>query len=82
MFAALADPTRRAILARLSEGPATAGELAEPFTISKPAISQHLRVLEGAGLIERTVQARYRSCSIRTDPLDDVSEWVERLRQH
>jgi DNA-binding transcriptional ArsR family regulator len=82
VFAALADPTRRAILTRLSEGPATAGELAEPFMISKPAISQHLKVLEHAGLIERTAHARYRSCRIRTDPLDDVSEWVERLRAH
>jgi DNA-binding transcriptional ArsR family regulator len=82
VFAALADPTRRAILTRLSEGPATAGELAEPFTISKPAISQHLKVLENAGLIERTTQAQYRSSRIRTEPLDDVSEWVERLRAH
>jgi DNA-binding transcriptional ArsR family regulator len=82
VFAALADPTRRAMLTRLSEGPATAGELAEPFTISKPAISQHLKVLENAGLIERTAQAQYRSSRIRTEPLDDVSEWVEQLRAH
>jgi DNA-binding transcriptional ArsR family regulator len=80
VFSALADPTRRAILSRLRGGPTTVGELSAPFSISAPAISQHLRVLENAGLIERTATAQWRTCSIRTEPLDDVQEWIEKHR--
>ncbi|WP_448006579.1 ArsR/SmtB family transcription factor [Agromyces bauzanensis] len=80
VFHALADPTRRAILSRLHSGPTTVGELAEPFAMSRPAISQHLRVLERAGLIERTTTAQWRTCTLRTAPLDEASEWVERHR--
>ena len=80
VFQALADPTRRAILSRLRVGPTTVGELAEPFAMSRPAISQHLNVLERAGLIERTVSAQWRTCTLRTEPLDEASEWVERHR--
>lgn len=80
VFQALADPTRRAMLSRLRVGPATVGELAEPFEMSRPAISQHLKVLERAGLIERTAHAQWRSCTLRTEPLDEASEWVERHR--
>ncbi|WP_136707618.1 metalloregulator ArsR/SmtB family transcription factor [Agromyces sp. H66] len=80
VFHALADPTRRAILSRLHSGPTTVGELAEPFAMSRPAISQHLRVLERAGLIERTTTAQWRTCTLRTEPLDEASEWVERHR--
>ena len=80
VFHALADPTRRAILSRLHGGPTTVGELAEPFAMSRPAISQHLNVLERAGLIERTVNAQWRTCTLRTEPLDEASDWVERHR--
>lgn len=80
IFAALADPTRRGILSRLAAGPATVGELAKPFTISAPAISQHLRVLESAGLIERSRQAQWRTCALRTEPLDDAATWVDHHR--
>ncbi|GAA4379940.1 ArsR/SmtB family transcription factor [Agromyces bauzanensis] len=80
VFHALADPTRRAILSRLHGGPTTVGELAEPFAMSRPAISQHLKVLERAGLIERTTTAQWRTCTLRTEPLDEASEWVERHR--
>ncbi|MFC6356135.1 ArsR/SmtB family transcription factor [Luethyella okanaganae] len=80
VFTALADPTMRAILSRLAQGPATVGELAEPFSVSRPAISQHLTVLGSAGLIERTTEAQWRRCTIRTAPLDEVSEWVDRHR--
>ena len=80
IFQALADPTRRAILSRLKEGPSSVGDLAAPFTISKPAISQHLKVLESAGLIERQKNAQWRTCSLRTEPLDDVAEWVNKHR--
>ncbi|MGX5696543.1 ArsR/SmtB family transcription factor [Agromyces soli] len=80
VFQALADPTRRAMLSRLRVGPATVGELAEPFTMSRPAISQHLKVLERAGLIERTATAQWRTCTLRTEPLDEASAWVERHR--
>ena len=76
-FAALADPTRRAILARLARGEATVGELAEPFDISLPAVSRHLRVLEGARLIERRVDAQWRMCSLNAEPLQEASEWIE-----
>ena len=80
VFSALADPTRRAMLSRLARGAATVGELAEPFSISRPAISQHLTVLEAAGLIERTTEAQWRRCSIRTEPLDGAAVWVDQHR--
>ena len=75
-FAALADPTRRSILTRLAEGEATVHELAEPFPVSLPAISRHLKVLERAGLIARTREAQWRRCRLRTDPLDDAVGWM------
>jgi DNA-binding transcriptional ArsR family regulator len=81
IFQALADPTRRAIISRLQEGPTTVGELSEPFAMSRPAVSQHLNVLERAGLIERTTDAQWRRISLRTEPLDEVSVWVERHRR-
>ncbi len=81
VFAALADPTRRAILARLSEGPATVGELGAPFAISKPAISQHIKVLRRAGLVEQAAQAQWRTCTLRTERLDEASEWIDRHRR-
>lgn len=81
VFTALADPTRRAILSRLSQGPATVGEVAAPFVVSAPAISQHLKVLERAGLVTRTTQAQWRTLSMQAKPLDDVSAWVEKHRQ-
>jgi DNA-binding transcriptional ArsR family regulator len=80
VFQALADPTRRAIISRLRAGATTVGELAEPFRMSRPAISQHLKVLERAGLIERTTAAQWRRCSLRTEPLDEASAWVDRHR--
>jgi DNA-binding transcriptional ArsR family regulator len=81
-FAALADPTRRAILARLAEGEATVGELAAPFDMSLPAISKHLKVLERAGLIERGRQAQWRPCRLeaRAQRLKEVADWLERYR--
>ncbi|MGH3332877.1 MAG: ArsR/SmtB family transcription factor [Nocardioidaceae bacterium] len=81
IFAALADPTRRAILARLTEGDATVSELAEPFSISLPAISRHLKVLEQAGLISRSRSAQWRSSSLRAEPLREVLDWVEPYRE-
>lgn len=81
VFAALADPTRREILSRLSEGPATVGEVAAPFTLSAPAISQHLKVLERAGLVARATRAQWRTLSMRPEPLDQASAWVERHRR-
>ena len=80
-FAALADPTRRAILARLADGEATVNELAEPFDISLQAVSKHLKVLERAGLITRGQNAQYRPCRLEAAPLDDAVEWIERHRQ-
>lgn len=80
-FAALADPTRRAILARLVEGECSVGELAEPFAMSKPAISKHLRVLERAGLVSQRREAQWRQCRINGAPLKSVAEWTERYRQ-
>ena len=80
VFAALADPTRRAILTHLQRGPATAGDVAAPFAMSRSAISQHLKVLERAGLIERTADAQWRRCTLRTEPLDEASAWVDRHR--
>lgn len=79
-FAALADPTRRAIIARLAAGEATVGELAEPFDISGPAISRHLKVLEAAELIERRVDARWRVCSLRRDRLAEAQTWIGDVR--
>ena len=78
-FAALADPTRRAMLERLAQGPATVKELAEPFDISMPAISNHLKVLERAGLIERGREAQWRPAQLQTAPLEGVSQWLENL---
>jgi DNA-binding transcriptional ArsR family regulator len=80
-FAALADPTRRAILARLLDGSATVKELSAPFAMSGPAISKHLRVLERAGLIRQGREAQWRPCELDALPLKDVSEWAERYRQ-
>ena len=80
-FAALADPTRRAILARLMAGPASVTELAEPFTISLPAVSKHLKVLEQAGLIARGREAQWRPCRLEADPLKEVADWVEGYRR-
>jgi DNA-binding transcriptional ArsR family regulator len=79
-FAALADPTRRAILARLACGECSVTELAAPFDMSMPAVSKHLRVLERAGLIARGRQAQWRPCRIEAGPLKDVAEWAERYR--
>lgn len=80
-FAALADPTRRAILARLSAGEATVTELAEPFEISLPAISRHLKVLEQAGLISRGRDAQWRPCRLETAALEELDGWVGRYRK-
>ena len=79
-LSALADPTRRAILARLSQGEATVNELAEPFDISLPAISRHLKVLESAGLISRGRDAQWRPCRLEAAPLRAVDDWLERYR--
>src|SRR5688500_17060660 len=76
-FAALADPTRRAILARLAEGEARVSELAEPFSVSLPAISRHLKVLERAGLIERGREGQARPSRLRAEPLEDAVRWME-----
>lgn len=80
-FAALADPTRRAILARLTTGEASVTALAEPFDMSLPAISKHLKVLERAGLIARTRDAQWRPCTLHAGPLKDASDWLERYRE-
>ncbi|MFJ5383443.1 ArsR/SmtB family transcription factor [Cupriavidus sp. CER94] len=82
VFAALADPTRRAILARLAQGEAPVSELARPFDMSAPAISRHLRVLADAGLIEREVNARWRICHLRPGALRDAHGWLETYRRH
>jgi DNA-binding transcriptional ArsR family regulator len=82
VFAALADPTRRAILARLASGEASVTELAEPFDMSLPAVSKHLKVLERAGLIERGREAQWRPCRLRAEPLREVDGWVEQYRRH
>jgi DNA-binding transcriptional ArsR family regulator len=79
-FAALADPTRRAILARLATGDCSVTELAEPFDMSMPGVSKHLRVLERAGLIARGREAQWRPCRIEAGPLKEVAEWAERYR--
>lgn len=80
-FSALASPTRRAILTRLAEGPATVKELSAPFSISGPAVSKHLRVLEGAGLIERGREAQWRPAQLDAAPLREVSEWADSFRR-
>src|SRR5215510_687874 len=81
-FAALADPTRRAILARLALGEASVMELAEPFAMTQPAISKHLKVLERAGLISRSRDAQRRPCRLEAKPLAEATEWLERYRQY
>ena len=80
-LSALADPTRRAILARLSLGEATVNELAEPFPVSLPAISRHLKVLEAAGLISRGREAQWRPCRLEAEPLRQVDGWLDRYRR-
>jgi len=82
VFAALADPTRRAILDRLAAGEATVNELAEPFPISLQAISKHLKVLERAGLITRGRDAQWRPCRLEAEPLREVAAWAEQYRRH
>jgi DNA-binding transcriptional ArsR family regulator len=81
-FSALADPTRRAILARLATGAATVKELSAPFAMSGPAVSKHLRVLERAGLIARGREAQWRPCRLEAAPLEEVAEWAENYRRH
>jgi DNA-binding transcriptional ArsR family regulator len=81
-FAALADPTRRAILARLASGEATVSELAAPFDMSLPGISKHLKVLQRAGLIEQGRQAQWRPCRLQAEPLREVADWVGQYRRH
>ena len=80
-FAALADPIRRSILTRLAEGEATVGQLAEPFAVSLPAISRHLKVLERAGLVSRGREAQWRPTRMQTEPLDEAIEWMRSRRQ-
>jgi DNA-binding transcriptional ArsR family regulator len=80
-FAALADPTRRAILARLAAGDATVNELAEPFALSLPAISKHLKVLERSGLISKGRRAQFRPCHLEPEVLDGAVDWIERNRR-
>jgi DNA-binding transcriptional ArsR family regulator len=80
IFAALADPTRRAMVARLAEGEATVTELAAPFDMSLPAISKHLKVLQRAGLVEQGRQAQWRPCRLKPEPLRDIASWLERYR--
>jgi DNA-binding transcriptional ArsR family regulator len=81
IFAALADPTRRAIVARLADGEATVTELASPFDMSLPAISKHLKVLQRAGLVEQGRQAQWRPCRLKPEPLRDVATWLERYHE-
>lgn len=81
-FSALADPTRRAILARLALGETSVKELAEPFDMSPPAVTKHLKVLERAGLISRGRHAQWRPCALKAAPLREVSDWVEQYRRH
>lgn len=80
-FAALADPTRRAILARLAKGETSVSELAEPFEMSMPAVSKHLKVLERAGLITRSREAQWRPCSLNARPLKQAASWIEEYRR-
>jgi DNA-binding transcriptional ArsR family regulator len=79
-FAALANTTRRAILARLADGAATVNELAEPFALTLPAVSKHIKVLERAGLVVRGQRAQYRPCALDASPLEEVATWAERYR--
>lgn len=81
-FSALADPTRRAILLRLSRGEATVGELAEPFDLRLPTVSKHLKVLQKAGLVSQSRKAQWRPCQLEAGPLEDVAVWAERFRSH
>jgi DNA-binding transcriptional ArsR family regulator len=81
IFAALADPTRRSILTRLAEGEATVNELAEPFAVSLPAVSRHLKVLERAGLIVRSREAQWRPSRLQAQPLDEALEWIQSRKQ-
>jgi DNA-binding transcriptional ArsR family regulator len=81
IFAALADPTRRAILARLTQGEATVSELAEPFAISPPAVTKHLKVLRRAGLITQGRQAQWRPCRLEAAPLKEIADWLEDYRR-
>jgi DNA-binding transcriptional ArsR family regulator len=81
VFAALADPTRRAILARLASGEASVKELAEPFEISAPAVTKHLKVLQRAGLITQGRQAQWRPCRLEPKPLHEIADWVEQYRR-
>jgi DNA-binding transcriptional ArsR family regulator len=81
-FAALSDPTRRAILARLAEGEASVKDLSAPFDMTQPAISKHLRVLERAGLVEQGRQAQWRPRRLRAEPLRDIADWVSQYRRH
>ena len=80
-FQALADPTRRAILARLALGEASVSDLAEPFAISLPAVSRHLKVLEQAGLVSRTREAQWRPCQLNAGPLKDAAGWIDHYRR-
>ncbi len=81
VFSALGDPIRRAIVSRLQNGPATVGQLAKPFRVSRPAISKHLRVLERAGLVRRTREGRMSRCELDASHLHDASEWLEQYRR-
>ncbi|HYD53445.1 MAG TPA: metalloregulator ArsR/SmtB family transcription factor [Gemmatimonadaceae bacterium] len=81
-FAALADPTRRALLARLARGEATVNQLAEPFDVSLPAVSRHLKVLEQAGLVSRGRDAQFRPARLEAAPLREAADWIERYRAH
>ncbi|MGI9205290.1 MAG: ArsR/SmtB family transcription factor [Woeseiaceae bacterium] len=81
VFRALSDPTRRKLLARLTDGAAMVTELAKPFDMSLPAVGKHLRVLEGAGLIRRTIQGRVHRCALNPLPLKNAGEWIERYEQ-
>ncbi|QDU61627.1 Transcriptional repressor SdpR [Planctomycetes bacterium Pan216] len=81
-FSALADPTRRAILSRLASGERTVGELAEPFDMTAPAITKHLKVLQRAGLIERGRKAQWRPCRLKAEPLKDASDWIAQYRKY
>lgn len=81
-FAALADPTRRAILARLASGEASVSELAEPFDMTMPAVSKHLKVLENAGLVARGKNAQWRPRKLNAGPMKDADDWLENYRQH
>jgi DNA-binding transcriptional ArsR family regulator len=82
IFAALADPTRRAILARLADGEVSVNELAAPFSVTLPAISKHLKVLEKAGLIERTRTAQWRPCRLQAAPLKTAADWIDHYKQN